>query len=789
FVLVLVTAVLTVGEVQGPTLDTEAGKADRSPLAPASGNGSSSTLYDVRGVITQKTLARTSAGAAQYGFFLQSRLGTTDGNPQTSDGIFVFMGGFTSLVGGYTPAVGDEVVLRARVSEFFNFTQLSSASLVTLIASGLDVATAVEITDAVPPASLADADRFWERHEGARMRVRAGSGTTSGRDVFAGTADSEIWLVDRDDPLLQRADPYARRVFRDTHPLDNEPATGFDDGNGQRIMIGTLGVKAAANDNTVLLPPARVFDTLSSDAVGGLYLSFNKYGVQPEAVAFTAGPDPSLNAPPQTVNRSEEFSVATFNVENLYDFRDDPFDGCDFAGNTGCPGVSPPFDYVPASAEAYNTRLAAEAGVIIGPMKAPDIILMQEAEDQDICTVSGGALVCGTVNNADGKPDTLQELALAVAAAGGPAYDAAYDRDGADDRGIVAGFLFRTDRVALAAAGVGVLSATPGVTYRAAALPYNADVQNPKSLNAVLPSDVDKSTGVDGSEVYTRAPQVAHFNVASSPGSAERLDLWAISNHFSSTPDARVGQRREQAAYGAAIISAITAADAGARIVYGGDLNVFPRPDDPIAQSDAATASDQLGPLYTAGMKNLWENLLADAPSAAYSYTFQGQAQTLDHLFVNPALYGDLVQMRAAHVDAGWPADFEGDGPRGVSDHDPQVARFRSKASLSVADVTVAEGDKGTTPATFTVTLSRPLSQPIQICAATLGLTASEPSDYAGLGECRTLAAGTTTTTFVVSVRGDTKKEANEQFALLVLAAPYVRLAKPVGVATITDDD
>ena len=76
----------------------------------------------------------------------------------------------------------------------------------------------------MPPADLAAADRFWERHEGAQLRVRAGSGVVSGRDVFAGTADSEIWLVDRDDPLLDRADPYARRVFRDAHPLDNDPA-------------------------------------------------------------------------------------------------------------------------------------------------------------------------------------------------------------------------------------------------------------------------------------------------------------------------------------------------------------------------------------------------------------------------------------------------------------------------------------------------------------------------------------------------------------------------------------
>jgi len=252
-----------------------------------------------------------------------------------------------------------------------------------------------------------------------------------------------------------------------------------------------------------------------------------------------------------------------------------------------------------------------------------------------------------------------------------------------------------------------VLSADPGVVYRSPGLPYNSDVSNPKSLNAVLPSDVDTSTGVDGSNVYTRAPQVAKFLVAASPGSPEALTLWAISNHFSSTPDARVGQRTEQANYGAAIINAISAGDPNARIVYGGDLNVYPRPDDPIAMSDADTPSDQLGALYDdAGMHDLWENLAAEAPSAAYSYTFQGQAQTLDHLFVNNNLYGDLVQMRAAHVDAGWPADFPDDGPRGVSDHDPQVARFHSKATLTVNDVSVVEGGPGTTtPAVFTATL------------------------------------------------------------------------------------
>jgi uncharacterized protein len=106
---------LTVGAVQGST--TASPRTHRSPLAPPSGNTTSTTLYEVRGVVTQRTLARSSSGAAQNGFFLQSRLGTEDGDPTSSDGVFVFMGTFTSLIGGYVPTVGDEIVVRARVSE------------------------------------------------------------------------------------------------------------------------------------------------------------------------------------------------------------------------------------------------------------------------------------------------------------------------------------------------------------------------------------------------------------------------------------------------------------------------------------------------------------------------------------------------------------------------------------------------------------------------------------------------------------------------------------------------
>jgi hypothetical protein len=221
----------------------------------------------------------------------------------------------------------------------------------------------------------------------------------------------------------------------------------------------------------------------------------------------------------------------------------------------------------------------------------------------------------------------------------------------------------------------------------------------------------------------------------------------------------------------------------------GGDLNVFPRPDDPFAPGDRLFPSDQLGPLYEAGLVNLWDDLVADVPSAAYSYTFQGQAQTLDQLFVNGPAHDDLVQMRAAHVNAGWPADFPGDGARGLSDHDPQVARFSSRAQLAVADTSVTEGDRRLTPATFTVTVSRPLSVATTVCAVPFGITAQPMRDFEVTLACGTLPAGATSIDLTIDVRGDRRREPDETFAVLALASGGVQPADPIGIGTIVNDD
>jgi hypothetical protein len=201
-------------------------------------------------------------------------------------------------------------------------------------------------------------------------------------------------------------------------------------------------------------------------------------------------------------------------------------------------------------------------------------------------------------------------------------------------------------------------------------------VQNPKVLNAQLPSDVDRSTGTDGSNVFTRPPQVGLFRVwRDGVGASVFSDLYLSNNHFSSGPDRRVGQRREQAAYNAAIVDALQAANARVRVIVGGDLNVFPRPDDPFAPGNPTYPSDQLAPLYNQGLTNMFDVLVREVPASAYTYVFNGQAQTLDHQFLSQLQLRELVQARVAHINSDWPAEYGGYPGRGASDHDPLVTR------------------------------------------------------------------------------------------------------------------
>jgi len=109
--------------------------------------------------------------------------------------------------------------------------------------------------------------------------------------------------------------------------------------------------------------------------------------------------------------------------------------------------------------------------------------------------------------------------------------------------------------------------------------------------------------------------------------------------------------------------------------------------------------------------------------------------------------------------------------------------------AISISDVSVTEGNTGTTNATFTVTLSAASSQAATVVFATADGTATAGSDYVSTSGVLTFAPGVTTQTIAVPVVGDTLFEADESFVVNLSGPSYATIADSQGVGTILNDD
>jgi len=122
--------------------------------------------------------------------------------------------------------------------------------------------------------------------------------------------------------------------------------------------------------------------------------------------------------------------------------------------------------------------------------------------------------------------------------------------------------------------------------------------------------------------------------------------------------------------------------------------------------------------------------------------------------------------------------------------------------TLSIDDVTRAEGNSGTTAFTFTVTKTGATSQTATVTFATadgttnpaiggancIGSATGSP-DYISQGGTLTFAPGETSKTITVAVCGDTIFENNEMFFVKLLVAVNATITDDQGAGTITNDD
>ncbi|GAA3396956.1 endonuclease/exonuclease/phosphatase family protein [Streptomyces roseoviridis] len=598
----VVSAALAAGLLGGASASADdAATAAATAADTATGAAAPVRIHDIQGTTRVSPLAGKQVtgvtgivtGVRTYGsrgFWMQDP--TSDDNPATSEGVFVF----TSSVP--TVAVGDAVSVNGTVTEYVpgglnsgnqSLTQISKPA-VTVLSQGNPVPAPVTISAASVPDAYTPAgdpaaggsvngltlrpDTYaldhYESLEGTNVRIG------SSRVVGATDPYSELWVT--------------------VKPFENDNLRGGTVyGSYESQNTGRLQIQQLAPVSQKPFPKANVGDWLAGTTEGPL--DFNQFGGY-TLVANTLGEHVDLGLEREVTERQHknELAVATYNVENL-----DPSD---------------PQDKFDALAKAVVDNLAS-----------PDILALEEIQDDN------GAKNDGTVT----AGETLKKFTAAIAAAGGPAYewrsvDPQNNKDGGEPGGNIRQvFLFNPARVSFVDRPGGDATTATAVTGA------KGDAHLTVSPGRIDPANTawDNSRKPLAGEFRFRGRTVIvvanHFG---SKGGDE-----SIVSHHQPPNRSSEAKRLLQAQAVNAFVKDVLAVDKQADVVVLGDINDFEFSGTTRALTDG-------GALFPA---------ITSLPRGErYSYVYQGNSQVLDQILTSPGVHHfeyDSVHINAEFAD------------------------------------------------------------------------------------------------------------------------------------------
>jgi hypothetical protein len=109
--------------------------------------------------------------------------------------------------------------------------------------------------------------------------------------------------------------------------------------------------------------------------------------------------------------------------------------------------------------------------------------------------------------------------------------------------------------------------------------------------------------------------------------------------------------------------------------------------------------------------------------------------------------------------------------------------------TISIANCAAVEGDSGTSPCAFHVSLSATSSRTITVAYGTADSTAIAGSDYLATSGTLTFAPGISTQDATVSVVGDAVTEPNKTFFVNLSSPTNATISQGQATGTITDND
>lgn len=115
--------------------------------------------------------------------------------------------------------------------------------------------------------------------------------------------------------------------------------------------------------------------------------------------------------------------------------------------------------------------------------------------------------------------------------------------------------------------------------------------------------------------------------------------------------------------------------------------------------------------------------------------------------------------------------------------------QYNGGPALAINDLTIVEGNAGSSVATFNVVLSPVSSQTVTVNYTTANNSASAGTDYVATNGTLTFAPGQTSKAISVTINGDTTLESNESFFVNLSGPVNATIGDDQGVGTIVNDD
>lgn len=600
------------------------------PINVIQGSGDLSRLerdhVRVTGIVTARV---------KNGFFIQTPDDKVDSDPATSEGIMIFT---TSEPGGEA-AIGNMVSVSGIVDEFRPRAEPKSLPITQVrMQRDRDRIQVISKSNELPKPIVLTAADFaanktyqLEKYEGMRVAVAELSvvSPTGGRvDNKNNTAESNgvfYGIVKGlEKPFREPGFDVYDYLFmgeKERNELRKKaPKLVLFDANPQRLRIESSAQLGAQAINV----PANIE---LKNVTGVMHYGYQCYSILVDVdtrPSVAGGYPKQINMPPLA---ERQFSVATMNVENLFDDQDDPDIKEDIV-----------------TIESFNARLKKISLAVRLVMQSPDVIGVVEVEG--LPSLKRLAEKINIDTEASGKPN--------------PKYEA-YLLDGNDGRGIDVGYLVKSSRVKV---------------IETKQLGKDEKYKNPDTGETDFLND--------------RVPMLLRASIADSK-TDQPFEFTVVVNHLKSflgydDPKQMANVRLKkwlQAYYLGAQTRDRLKANPTERIILLGDFNAYQFNDGVMdvigtikgTPPDRASVLMPSDDLVDPDMINLVDLIAADQ---RYSYRFDGNGQVLDHIIITQSLMSYVRGFGYARVNADFPESFRVDHTRAerYSDHDAAVAYF-----------------------------------------------------------------------------------------------------------------